>query len=392
MQKIFLMLLSLTLFGLSGCGGESVIRNSESLGYVDQIDSETQESTQEPGQETFTITVISLEGGSISPATTQTVFANTTRRFTVTSNSGYGIKSVSGCGGTLLGSTYTTAQVIEDCTVSASFNEQIVYTAKLNDTGITLCGNYDADNEGQWSSQIVCKTSGATKSSNGIDANGKTVPAGQDALYGRDALALTDSIKKIGAGNAGFDFTRINSDGSQYSGNGDYSIDPWACVQDNVTDLMWEVKDTSNDVKGDSLNDADDLYNWYNSDSTNNGGSEGFENDDGNICFGYDALDNKRFCNTQAFTTRINNQGLCGASDWRMPTREELRGIVHFGRSNPSIDTAFFPNTRAAEYWSASPSINNRYGTRIVLFTDGSDSSINRNYSGHVRLVRSVQN
>lgn len=70
--------------------------------------------------DTYTVTATAGAGGSISPAT-QTVISGSTAQFTVTPNTGFSIASVSGCGGTLDGNTYTTAAVTGDCSVTAGF-------------------------------------------------------------------------------------------------------------------------------------------------------------------------------------------------------------------------------------------------------------------------------
>jgi hypothetical protein len=71
--------------------------------------------------------VISLAGrhGSIVPRKRQRVLEGTVVTFTVTPKAGYIIKSVSGCGGTLSGSTYTTAPVTRSCAVRASFKNAL---------------------------------------------------------------------------------------------------------------------------------------------------------------------------------------------------------------------------------------------------------------------------
>ncbi len=48
--------------------------------------------------------------------------------FTVTANTGYNIATVTGCGGSLSGSTYTTGAIAGACTVTASFSAAITYT------------------------------------------------------------------------------------------------------------------------------------------------------------------------------------------------------------------------------------------------------------------------
>ena len=59
-------------------------------------------------------------GGAITPNTPQTVNSGSAASFTVTPDSGYTV-SVSGCGGNLSGTTYTTGAVTADCTVTATF-------------------------------------------------------------------------------------------------------------------------------------------------------------------------------------------------------------------------------------------------------------------------------
>ena len=70
---------------------------------------------------TYTVTPSSSGNGTISPSSPQTVNYNATTAFTITPDSGYGINTVSGCGGSLVGSTYTTGAITGNCTVTASF-------------------------------------------------------------------------------------------------------------------------------------------------------------------------------------------------------------------------------------------------------------------------------
>ncbi len=74
------------------------------------------------GPVTFTVTPSSGGGGSIDPATPQTVNENATVEFTLTPDPGHSIAGVGGtCGGNLVGTTFTTDPVAADCTVEASF-------------------------------------------------------------------------------------------------------------------------------------------------------------------------------------------------------------------------------------------------------------------------------
>lgn len=85
---------------------------------------------------TFTVTPSAGANGMISPSTPQTVSYNATTSFTVTPNSGYTIASVTGCGGTLSGSTYTTGPISANCAVSATFG-----SLAPNNLTVTRSGN-----------------------------------------------------------------------------------------------------------------------------------------------------------------------------------------------------------------------------------------------------------
>ena len=231
-------------------------------------------------------------------------------------------------------------------------------TYALNDTGITWGGDYSSGNNSDCSSNIS---------------------APQDCHQGRDADSGTNDDSD---GHAGFSFTKLDSAGNALNAR----ATNWSCVQDNVTGLIWEVKTDDG-----GLHDKDDQYNWYNTDPATNGGEDGYADDDGNICYGYDSSDASTYCNTQAFTARVNEAGLCGFTDWRVPDIEELRSIVNYSRTNPSIDINYFPNTRSSSYWSASPKAGDSDSAWRLDFYSGDDYYGRRYYFYHVRLVRSGQ-
>lgn len=109
------------------------------------------------------------------------------------------------------------------------------------------------------------------------------------------------------------------------------------------------------------------------------------------MCEGYKAGDPATYCNTEAFVARVNGMGLCGHSDWRMPTRKELLGIVSFDRVGPSIDTSYFPNTLSSLVWSGSPDASSSDKASFVNFDNGASFSLKRSDSLQVRLVRGGQ-
>jgi len=85
---------------------------------------------------------------------------------------------------------------------------------------------------------------------------------------------------------------------------------------------------------------------------------------------------------------------LAGKSDWRLPNRNELQSIVDYSRYNPSIDTAYFPNTvtAASFYWSSTTcKFNTNYAWHVV-FSSGNVTGRGKSYtSGYVRAVRAGQ-
>ena len=81
-----------------------------------------------------------------------------------------------------------------------------------------------------------------------------------------------------------------------------------------------------------------------------------------------------------------------GNSDWRIPTEEELISLVDYTilYPGPTINTKWFPNTGAGDFWSAS--INPGYsGAWHINFGYGYAYDGNKAHSFKVRLVRGGQ-
>ena len=251
----------------------------------------------------------------------------------------------------------------------------IKLTGRLNDTGITVCGDY------AYSNVHDCNLL--------IDSKGYPIPpdvraqgTGQDGHVGRDVTHNDDSD-----GHAGFSFTKIDANGKVLSAE----ATGWSCVKDNVTGLIWEIKQgKSNNQKGDSgLHDPDDRYHWYEPDSNKNGGDSGYQSKNYAVCHGYIESDSATYCNTKAYVDRINKTGWCGASDWRLPTEAELRSIVNYQYQDPAIDVDWFPNTQSHSYWSASPVAEDVYDyAALISFYDGRNTNGPKMEHGYVRLVR----
>lgn len=227
----------------------------------------------------------------------------------------------------------------------------------LNDTGIT------------WSADLV--------SGNHSECTGETALL-QDCFVGHDAKLAKASSKN------GFNFTKLDENGQILPA----SAAAWACVKDNITGLVWEVKPTPNNkVANQGLHDADDSYSWRNTDAAQNDDNAGALGA-ASICYGYDEEKAQSFCNTEAFVNRVNAEGYCGFKDWRLPSREELRSIVDYGRHTPAIDTDYFPDTKSSFYWSATSYAASAQHAWAIDFETGHDNHNLRRSGLFVRLVR----
>ncbi|MCP3674474.1 MAG: DUF1566 domain-containing protein, partial [Gammaproteobacteria bacterium] len=231
----------------------------------------------------------------------------------------------------------------------------------INDTGLTLCANYVTSGGGKSVSEDCTDI---------IDVNGNAIPEGQDADYGRDTSANDDSD-----GSAGFSFTKLDANGDPLA----QSALSWSCVKDNVTGLIWEVKTT--DL---GLQDINNTYSWNNSSGTNDGGGVGTADDgSGATC------NNVGNCDTEKYVTAVNGAGLCGATDWLLPTREQLLSIVGYSNalSVTYIDTNYFPNNSVdSSYWTSSP--RNSTLSWYLNFTNGYLFYEAKSNLYRVRLVR----
>ncbi len=204
----------------------------------------------------------------------------------------------------------------------------------LNDTGITWGGDYSSGNNTTCTSNIASP---------------------QDCQQGRDFTHNDDSD-----GHAGFSFTKLDASGNPLAA----SATSWACVKDNVTGLVWEVKTDDG-----SIHDKTNNYRWGG--VTHQGTNYGIYYND------WDALVNG-----------TNSEALCGFTDWRVPITQELMSIVDNSRYNPAIDTDYFPNTNSSFFWSASPLANDSDYAWYVYFDGGLSNGNDRRYVRYVRLVR----
>jgi|GEM_PF-5001478 len=234
-----------------------------------------------------------------------------------------------------------------------SLGEFFPAMAALNDTGIAF--GSDENRNGADCSVTVLATDGVT-------------PLEQDCAQGRSVEANSQAD-----GANGFDFTRLNADGSEYTGNGDYVAEPWACVRDNRTGLMWEVKSTDG-----GLHDSRGTYRW--------GGLTALDRDN-------PSREGDYYDDWNELIIGTNTASLCGYSDWRVPNNGQLMSILHFGKSGLlKIDTDFFPNTVGEFYWSSAPyrGEHGEFYAWAFQLVFGTNKNIQRYQPGALRLVRAI--
>ncbi len=188
--------------------------------------------------------------------------------------------------------------ILTTCRGGQSSSPEVTFVQlNLNDTGIAANQCYQAGSY----ILVDCGSAGAI-----------SLSGAQDGIVGRDANVVTNSNAD---GKLGFSFASVTG----------------GCVKDNVTGLMWEIKTTDGGLRDwnktyTNYTPSFDPYSLY--------GTAG---------------------DASGYVNAVNATNLCGYSDWRLPTAEELQSIVDYGVANPAIDATWFPNTPGSEYWTSSP-------------------------------------
>lgn len=241
--------------------------------------------------------------------------------------------------------------------------ETYALKGQLNDTGTLLCSN--ADQVGQ-----SCPQSGLP---------------GQDAESGRDAKIA--NLKKIGGGVGGFDWTKLDAAGKPltlqnvpWSDTGNETNGSrWSCVQDNVTGLIWEIKETTPSHP----RYFGHTYSWWMASEQLNGGFA--EHTLPGVCTGVTP------CETQSYVDWVNQQGLCGHTDWRLPSVRELASIAVLSKEIPALDKHYFSDTVKPRFFTGQTYVGDPSRVWYVYFSDGSVSSTSKSDASNLRLVRGGQ-
>jgi hypothetical protein len=108
----------------------------------------------------------------------------------------------------------------------------------------------------------------------------------------------------------------------------------WLMVRDNVTGLIWEVKQAKDEIPDYSNpHDSDNEYTWYDTNPETNYGYTGTCNDGKN---------------TEMFIKQTNESRFGGFEDWRLPSVNELATLVNIGTMASTIYIEYFSENLSA--------------------------------------------
>jgi hypothetical protein len=195
-----------------------------------------------------------------------------------------------------------------------------------------------------------------------VSGPGQSVPGVENEVKASAEEALTAI--------AGSNFMKISNSGEILDDN----ATTWECVEDKRSKLTWEVKKNDGGIR-----DKDYSYSWL---RKINGETRGAG--DGGRCNG------GVNCDTYSYVSAMNEQKLCGYSDWRLPTREEMETLVEYNTSakDPAINTRYFPETVPSWYWTATENPRHDNFAWYLLFRNGIALNDLKERPKHVRLVR----
>jgi Protein of unknown function (DUF1566)/Repeat of unknown function (DUF5648) len=169
--------------------------------------------------------------------------------------------------------------------------------------------------------------------------------------------------------------------------------DKTECVRDNASGLIWQGQTAAgtglraNDEYKTNYDSITEKQKWKGTYS-GPGGALDITND----FIAPTATEVNATTNSIGFKNAINASNLCGSGAWRMPTKDELLGIVK-PTELPTIDSIWFPNTVNMVYWTSSAYVGYAFVSWYVHFDDGNTNADYRdgNHGYDAFLVRLVR-
>ncbi|OGX55015.1 MAG: hypothetical protein A2306_02540 [Omnitrophica WOR_2 bacterium RIFOXYB2_FULL_38_16] len=141
------------------------------------------------------------------------------------------------------------------------------------------------------------------------DKEGKEIfPVPKDDLWGQNGCYVVNPMS----------FTKLGKQGKSTNDSSSWE-DGYRTVLDNNTGLVWEIKSP----KKSDVNYCENKYTWKKA--------------------------------KDAYIKDLNKKKYGGFSDWRLPNKDELRSIIDYSKTGPSVDIHYFPNCRSDFYWTSVP-------------------------------------
>ena len=217
------------------------------------------------------------------------------------------------------------------------------------------------------------------------------IPGATDKTYTTDLMSIADSgvdysvVVSNSAGAVSSSNARLTVNKSPIPGFRvvlDGSNEPYAveeCVKEISTGFVWEGKTATSDSPR-----------WGSRTFTNFDSTDSAQFQDGTQPT---AEQINSINNSIGYVNYVNEIRLCGFTDWRLPTKDELLGILDVSKAYPlQIDTTWFLNTYSIPYWTSSP-FEEPFGAWAVNFDKQGYRSelVNREGATLIRLVRGNQ-
>ncbi len=96
---------------------------------------------------------------------------------------------------------------------------------------------------------------------------------------------------------------------------------------------------------------------------------------------------NIAYTGCQPLNTQNSGAGYWGRTDWRLPSVEDLNTLPDYGMGALTIDSAYFPNTQAASYWTSTQKADSTNYAWYVNFKLGYANTDLKTNTNNIRCV-----